>query len=688
MNDEMKKELLIFVRWVLVVVVAGAFAYFGFGNIDIPPVPLGSAQTAAPLAVATEEAGEETGDEIDYGYQTLVYMTNGGDLLQVASGGEIDIAEGGTLDVNGTVAVDDLTVEGTLDVAELSSLDGGIAVDAVFTVADATGNMAVFGTSDLRGNISSGAGVLTFTDNALIDGAADAIQLTVQGYTTQTTDLLVLETSAEADVFTVDVDGAVDAAGLASLDGGIDVDGAFTAANTTGNLDTTGTLDVDGLASLDGGIDVDAAFTVADTSGNVGTTGTLNADGAATFNSTVDIDGNISSGTGGITLNDTIFGVGLASLDGGIDVDAAFTVADTSGNVGTTGTLNADGAATFNSTVDIDGNISSGTGGITLNDTIFGVGLASLDGGIDVDALFTVGDGTGNMAVFGTSDLQGNISSASGVLTFTDNAIIDGAADAIQLTVQGYTTQTTDLLLLETSVGGDVFTVDVDGAVDAAGLASLDGGIDVDALFTVGDGSGNMAVFGTSDLQGNISSASGVLTFTDNAIIDGAANAIQLTVQGYTTQTTDLLLLETSVGGDVFTVDVDGAVDAAGLASLDGGIDVDSAFTVADTTGNVDTSGTLQFGADNLYPMGYATSGYQIECGLTATFTDTIAVTASALTTATYAWAMQITDPLATACYLTVDAPAANVFNIDSWESDFTVGATGITVYWCAVGIE
>jgi hypothetical protein len=63
----------------------------------------------------------------------------------------------------------------------------------------------------------------------------------------------------------------IDASGLASLDGGIDVDGAFTVANTSGNIDTSGTLTVDGLASLDGGIDVDGAFTVANTSGNITT---------------------------------------------------------------------------------------------------------------------------------------------------------------------------------------------------------------------------------------------------------------------------------------------------------------------------------------------------------------------------------------------------------------------------------
>jgi len=75
----------------------------------------------------------------------------------------------------------------------------------------------------------------------------------------------------------------IDASGLASLDGGIDVDGVFTVADSTGNINTTGTLDVDGLSSLDGGIDVNGSnFTVA-TDGGVATAGDLSVTGATTL---------------------------------------------------------------------------------------------------------------------------------------------------------------------------------------------------------------------------------------------------------------------------------------------------------------------------------------------------------------------------------------------------------------------
>ena len=172
--------------------------------------------------------------------------------------------------------------------------------------------------------------------------------------------------------------GVTNVSGLASLDGGVDVDGAFTVANTSGNVSTSGTLGVtgtstlgvinaSGLLSADAGIDVDGVFTVANTSGNVSTTGTL-----AAANTTI-------SGTADVT--------GLASLDGGIDVDGAFTVANTSGNVSTTGTL--------------------GAGNTTISGTVDASGLASLDGGVDVDGAFTVANTSGNVSTSGTLNVTG-----------------------------------------------------------------------------------------------------------------------------------------------------------------------------------------------------------------------------------------------------------------------------------------
>jgi len=143
------------------------------------------------------------------------------------------------------------------------------------------------------------------------------------------------------------------------------------------------------------------------------------------------------------------------------------------------------------------------------------------------------------------------------------------------------------------------------------------------------------------------------------------------------TLTANALVVTTtsSLGGNISSAT--GAITIADTINVTGAGDFDSTL-------NVD--GSFNYGTQSLYPLGYASDAQQIECGVTATFTDTIAVTASALTTATYAIATQITDPAATAAFLSVDAPSANVFNIDSWEDDYSVGTTGVDVYWCAIG--
>ena len=92
---------------------------------------------------------------------------------------------------------------------------------------------------------------------------------------------------------------SLNASGLASLDGGIDVDSAFTVADTTGNVSTLGTLDVSGLASLDGGIDVDGAFTVANSTGDIATTGDLTVGGSTT------LSGDLKYGSGNVVPSGT-----------------------------------------------------------------------------------------------------------------------------------------------------------------------------------------------------------------------------------------------------------------------------------------------------------------------------------------------------------------------------------------------
>jgi hypothetical protein len=74
------------------------------------------------------------------------------------------------------------------------------------------------------------------------------------------------------------------------------------------------------------------------------------------------------------------------------------------------------------------------------------------------------------------------------------------------------------------------------------------------------------------------------------------------------------------------------------------------------------------------------------ECGTTATFTDTLTLTPTLLSTVNHVVATQVTVPAATAALLYVsDASGANI-TIKSIESDYTVGTTGITAEYCLYG--
>jgi hypothetical protein len=94
-------------------------------------------------------------------------------------------------------------------------------------------------------------------------------------------------------------DAAVNVAGLASLDGGIDVDGAFTVANSSGNIATSGTLGVSGQSTL-------ASAAISDlTSGRVvlaGNSGEIQDSANLTFSGTqLDVGGDVVI-TGDLTV--------------------------------------------------------------------------------------------------------------------------------------------------------------------------------------------------------------------------------------------------------------------------------------------------------------------------------------------------------------------------------------------------
>ena len=248
-------------------------------------------------------------------------------------------------------------------------------------------------------------------------------------------------------------------------------------------------------------------------------------------------------------------------------------------NLVVAGTADVAGAASFAGAVTMDGAQSVGTQ-LTVGNGI------TVGGSITVgNSLMTV-DTSGNVLIDGTLDQRGNVSDGAGAFTIADNVMVDGATDVIQLTVQGHSTQSSadNVFVVEQSDGTDKFTISTDG---------------------------NMVVEGTSNLKGALSDSGGALTVADNLIIDGAADAEQLVVQGHSTQTNSAFVVETSAGADVLTVSNAGNVDAEGTLNMLGvatlqssasvgteltvsnGITVGGAITVGNSLLTVDTSGNL-----------------------------------------------------------------------------------------------
>ena len=333
--------------------------------------------------------------------------------------------------------------------------------------------------------------------------------------------------------------GVTNVSGLASLDGGVDVDGAFTVANTSGNVATSGTLGVTGLSSLDGGVNVDDNFTV-DASGNTVVGGTLDS-------------------------------TGLASLDGGVDVDGAFTVANTSGNVATTGTLNVTGLTTVGiisgSNMDLTGDLGVG-GDLTV------AGAMTTDGHI-IPSLHNTYD------LGSTTKFWRDLYLSSGSLYINGIQVL--STDGTDLTFQTDEGESTkiletanDTITLE-SVNGDITLV-----ATGTGNIELDAPVQIAAGKNVLSSDGNAISFASDvDLGSNdifAANLSGVISSSaityDGDNIDVAGNTTiqgNLTVQGTQTQlNTATLNIE-----DKNLLIASGAADSA--AANGGGITIDGA---------------------------------------------------------------------------------------------------------------
>ena len=378
----------------------------------------------------------------------------------------------------------------------------------------ATGSGERFSVGKLNSGDTEKFSVIGATGNTDIQGT-----LTVAGETTindtlrvtADNELFVIENAAGVDKFTVDTDnGNTIIEGSVNINGVTDIDADFAVRN--------GTTD---------------KFFVDNVTGNTNIEGTLTADGHAELNSTLNVDSNT-------TLGGTLSVANNTEINGTLDVDANFavrsgttdkmTVASSTGNIATDGTLVVAGQTTINDSLIIQSdnevvNINNGSGVTKFS-------IDTDNGNTNIIGTLTVGDATQINDTFQTS----------GVNTFTNN-----------------TEQT------------------LTGSYAADGAIRLTGGAGIGKNLAVG---GGLRVYGGTELSGalDLNSSANISgsTVIENQLIVKADNKV--------------FKVQNASAVDKFVIDTDnGNTETQGSLTVQGDIIGSSDLVI---TGNLTVNGT------------------------------------------------------------------------------------------------
>ena len=420
--------------------------------------------------------------------------------------------------------------------------------------------------------------------NLYIDGTAKIDTLTVDdnasfaGTITATNGTTTLSTGAisTANITTLNVTG------LASLDGGIDVDGAFTVADSSGNMVTTGTATVGGLASFNGGIAVDTnKFTVADTSGNVDTAGTLTVAGATTLNGDVTL-GNHSSDT--ITMNGTIAGnpsyTSLAvsnNMDIGDNASDTLTItASVDSNIVPTGSVNLGATGnrwtTMYATNLVANNVTLGTSGQGPGNSFTIHGDITLNGNLNQASGQTVSAPAGTFtnvtaSAGGLLKADGNVdlgSDASDTVTINgvvDSNIVPSADNSVDLGTTG--NRWRHIYAHDITITDD-FTIGDD--LNVTGALDVDDGATVNTLTVTGASS----LVGDVDIDGAITRDGGTVLFDTDGILNQASIATGAIASGKLANIVTGASVGSASAVPVITFNNKGQITAATTATVAG----------------------------------------------------------------------------------------------------------------------
>jgi len=290
---------------------------------------------------------------------------------------------------------------------------------------------------------------------------------------------------------------------------------------------------------------------------------------------------------------DNTLGQGDAYFEDAVEVD---------GELELDGALDADSTANFAGNVTMDGgvlNIGGGTPAVAAGDNdLYVTGDLEVDGEIEAD---------------GAIDADAGVAVAGGSLNVDDAIDQDGSSDEVQLSVTGYTTQTSDLVNFDgglTDIGGGTYEqVDGDNDLGIAGDLEAEGTTDLAAL--------ELAGTAVSASAGELNETAGMIGGATWVVGTEASNDVTATLQLEDADGNDLsgmhvvwVYCSDDSGGD----GICGSAPDGGIATGTDGATLDEPednklmMVLSESDGDVDFTLT-ESGADTFYLVAVLSNG-------------------------------------------------------------------------------
>ena len=573
-------------------------------SVDTSQLALDAAQTGLTSVLnASLVAGRDADNQIKFDTDDEIHFhVAGATGVKMKATGEIEATSldiSGDADIDGTMEADAYTVDGialneyiadTAGAMFSSNTESGLAV--TYEDSDNTIDLALDAAQTIFTSVlNSGLTVGRDSDNVVDFATADNV--------------IILKTDGSermrADNAGVDVVGAITATTTATFEGVVSgAAGTFDALAGTslalqnGGVSAAGavagvtTLDASGLASLDGGINVSDTLTVSAAGALAGAT-TVSGSGLFSM-SAIDNDG-VLNNAGAANIVGKLTVTAVSDLDGGIDVNASKFTVSTAGAVVAASTVSASAAVSAFS-LNVDYGIDGGAGGITNAGAIAGATTIDASGdltcGTITNAEFAV-DASGNTDIDGTLNVEGvptfqaqSVHSAGA--TFASQGLAACGAIAGATTIAASSTAT-----IEGVVSGAAGTFD---ALAGTSLALQTGGITAAGAIA---GASTVSGSGLFSAAGGLNAASGKMTVSNAGVL--------------VAQSSSVTSLDASLNGQVAgTFHVGGATSLVGALTVGGNVGTNGSLECGTTlqAGGAATfqstsqmNGTLTIGADD-----------------------------------------------------------------------------------------